>query len=140
MVACIIAIVLLFAGVKLPELLDTTFATIGQITAPLAMMIVGAIVANHSLRQVLAQWQLYPLSLLRQLVFPLLAWFALRGAGIDATLMGTFITMFGMPVGAMAASMCEMRGVSGSFAARYTVISTVLSFVMLPVLLAVVMG
>lgn len=135
LVACIVAIALLFAGVKLPAVLDSSFEMVGRVTAPLAMMVVGAIVADSSLRVVLTRWRLYPFALLRQLAFPLLALAALHGVGIDPVLLATFITMFGMPAGAMSASMCEMHGADGTVAAQYTVISTILSFATLPVLI-----
>lgn len=138
MIACIVALLLLLSGAKLPGVAETALTTVGGVTAPMAMMLVGAIVANNPLKSVLVEWRLYPLSLLRQLVFPLLAWLALRNAGFDPTLLATFVAMFGMPVGAMAASMCEMRGVDGTLPARYTVISTLLSFATLPLLLGFV--
>ena len=136
MVACLIALVLLFSGWHLPEVVGSSLSLIGSITAPVAMMIVGAIVSDSSLQMIAAEWRLYPYTFIRQLAIPLLAFVALRPLVADPVLLGSFIVMFGMPVGSLAPAMAVIMHQEPELPAKGTIITTVLSFITIPLLVA----
>lgn len=71
MVASLVAIVLLLSGVRLPLVLEDAMSTLGSVTSPIAMMIVGALKSGVNLRAVVNEARIYPFILIRQIVVPL---------------------------------------------------------------------
>lgn len=136
MLASVATIVLYLLDLRLPSLLNTALSMAGAITAPLAMIVVGVIVAGSSLKGTLGEWRLYPFILVRQLIAPALLFFALRGFGADPLVTGVFVVMFSMPVGSMASSFSESMGCDPRLPAKGTVLSTLASFAIIPLLVA----
>ncbi|MEG0323363.1 MAG: AEC family transporter [Raoultibacter sp.] len=135
-VACIIAISLFLLGIKVHPLLEGTLSMLGGITSPIAMLIVGVIMAGVSFKSVLTEVRLYPFIVIRQLLAPLVLFFLLRTVVPDATLLGVFVVMFAMPVGSMASTFASQLGQEPTLAAKGTVLSTAASFVIIPILVA----
>lgn len=134
MFASVIAIALFFCGVRYPTVISTTLGMVGGITAPVAMMIVGQIIASASLGDVVREWRLYPYIVIRMLAVPTLLFFVLRAFVPEMLCVGVFVIMFAMPVGSMAASFVTEMGGDPSLPAKGTILSTIASFVIVPVL------
>ncbi|MDO4890233.1 MAG: AEC family transporter [Coriobacteriaceae bacterium] len=139
LVACVFALFLFFTGLRLPEMVDTTIATIGGICVPLAMMVVGSALAQTDMKSVFTDIRLYAYTFIRQLVVPAASYVLLARFIADPTLIWVFVIMFAAPVGVMAPAWVDNHHQDGTFAARLTVISTLASFVFIP-LLVTLMG
>ena len=136
LVGAILAVGLFLAGVRLPGVLSDSLGFVGGVTAPLAMMIVGYIIAISDVRDVAGEWRVYVIALLRQLVVPLAVWAALRGVVADQTVLGVFVVLFAMPVGTIVPMIAANYGLDDKLPAKGTVISTILSFATIPALVA----
>ena len=139
LVACVFALFLFFTGLRLPAMADTTIATIGGICVPLAMMVVGSALAQTDMKSVFTDARLYLYVLLRQLAVPAASYLLLAQFVQDPMLIWVFVIMFAAPVGVMAPAWVDNHHQDGTFAARLTVISTLGSFVFIP-LLVTLMG
>lgn len=133
-VASLGAIGLLLAGVRLPAVIEGTLDMVGGITAPVAMLLVGVIVANMPLREVATEWRLYPFIVVRQLLVPAALFLALRPLVPDPVVLGLFVIMFAMPVGSMASMFAGQFGRDQALPAKGTVLSTMASFAIIPAL------
>ncbi len=133
-VASLIAIGLLAAGVHLPAPLEQALEMLGGITAPVAMLLVGVIVAGSRFRDVVSQRRLYPYILIRQLIVPAALFVALRPIVPDPVVLGMFTVMFAMPVGSMASMFAGACGHDQELPAKGTILSTVASFAIVPAL------
>ncbi len=136
LVAAVIAVVLFLANVNIPGPLTDSLVFIGDVTAPLAMMMVGQIIATSDFRDVVGEWRIYIVTLMRQLVVPFLVWLLLRNVVADQMLLGMFVVMFAMPVGTIVPMIAANYGLDDKLPAKGTVISTVLSFGTIPALVA----
>ncbi|WP_270298601.1 AEC family transporter [Eggerthella sinensis] len=125
---------LLLAGVRLPAVIEGTLDMVGGITAPVAMLLVGVIVANMPLREVATEWRLYPFIVVRQLLVPAALFLALRPLVPDSVVLGLFVIMFAMPVGSMASMFAGQFGRDQALPAKGTVLSTMASFAIIPAL------
>lgn len=134
-IAAVLALILVFSQVQLPSILQESLSTIGGLTAPLAMMLVGVIISQESLREVVSEWHLYPFILLRQLIAPALSCLVLRMFISDPVLLGIFVVMFALPVGSMCSMFCASYGKDAVLPAKGTILSTISSFVIIPLLL-----
>ena len=137
LVACIVALVLFLSHVQLPAFVSDTLGFIGGVTSPLAMMMVGYIIASSHARDVLGEWRIYVVSIARQLVVPLLMWVLLRDVVPDRMMFSMFVVMFAMPVGTIVPMVAPNYGLDDRLSAKGTIISTVLSFATIPAIVAV---
>lgn len=140
MFASIIALALVFANVQLPIFLEDSLNTLGGLTAPLAMMMVGVIVAHAQLREVVTEWRIYPFILLRHLLLPLGVHFALAPFVADSTILGLVTIMLAMPTGSLAPMFAGMYGHDAKLTAKGTILSTLASFAMIPIIVALVLS
>lgn len=134
MIMSVVSIVLVAMGYTFPPVVEKGLSMVGGVTAPVAMLMVGIIVANASLGEVFKEWRLYPFILIRQLIVPALLFLLLNALGIDRLLCGVFVVMFAMPVGSMAPAFAQMMGRDPQLPAHGTVLSTLASFVIVPLL------
>ncbi|MGI6217844.1 MAG: AEC family transporter [Coriobacteriales bacterium] len=131
-IASLIAVLFLFARVQLPQVVQGSLETIGGLTAPVAMLLVGVIIAGMDIKGALTEWRLYPFILIRNFIAPLLLYLALRGIVPDATVLGISVVMFAMPVGSMAAPTLGELGYEQELPAKGTVMSTLAGFAVVP--------
>lgn len=136
MIACIVTIALYFMDFRFPAPVQDLLSMVGGITAPLAMLMLGIIVAGVSLRGLLTEWRLYPFIVVRQLVAPAVFYVVLAAFGVDEVVAGVFTIMFAMPVGSMAAGFAQMLGHDPVLPAKGTVLTTLASFLIIPALVA----
>lgn len=134
--SAVLALVLVFSGVQLPSVLSGALDMIGGITAPLAMMMVGVIIAGMRFTDVLREWRLYPYILIRQFLFPAAFYVLFRPIIGDEMVLGIFTVMFAMPVGSMASMFVANFGHDATMPAKGTILSTLASFAIIPALLA----
>lgn len=135
-VSALLAIVLVFSGFKMPVLIQESMDLVGSITPPVAMMLVGVIIANEKVGNVLREWRLYPYILIRQLLASAGAYVVLSFFINDPVLLGIFTVMFAMPVGSMAPMFCASYGKDAVLPAKGTILSTIASFAIVPCLVA----
>lgn len=135
-VSALLAIVLVFSGFKMPLLIQEPMDLVGSITPPVAMMLVGVIIANEKVGNVLREWRLYPYILIRQLLASAAAYVVLSFFINDPVLLGIFTVMFAMPVGSMAPMFCASYGKDAVLPAKGTILSTIASFAIVPCLVA----
>lgn len=136
MVASVIALVVFFSGVPLPGPVAQAVDMVGGATSPLAMMLVGLAVAEADLRRVLGNWRLWGFSAIRFLLVPAMCYLLLAPMVPDELSLGVFIVMLAMPTGSMAAAIASTYGRPGELLSQGTIVSTIASFVIVPVLMA----
>ena len=137
LVVSLIAMVVFFANIPVPASIMQAADMTGGITAPLAMMLVGLSIADADLKSVLAEWRLWGFTLIRFLIAPLVAFLALAPIVPSELALGVFIVLLAMPTGSMAGPIAATYGQDGDIPARGTIVSTLASFVILPILMLV---
>lgn len=70
LIAVAIAIVLMFTGWKMPDTIQTVLKMMGELTTPLSMLLIGATLAQVSLKEVIRLKQIYLVTALRLLIIP----------------------------------------------------------------------
>lgn len=117
----------------LPGSLDLAISHLGDCTSPLAMALVGAILADVSLKGIWEPKALY-LMLVRQIALPLICLFALKCLPVDPLMLGVSVTLSGMPIGSTTAILAQKYGADAQFASKCVFISTVSSLITVPLL------
>jgi len=132
-IAVFIGLIWMIFQLPLPGFIDTAVDKLGDCTSPLAMALVGAILADVSIKGVWEPKAMY-LVLVRQIILPVICLFALKAIGLDELTIGVSVTLSGMPIGSTTAILAQKYGADAQFASKCVFISTVTSLITVPVL------
>lgn len=138
LVASVIALIMLFAGIQLPDVLQGGLKMMGGICTPVAMVIVGIIVASANLKTIFGNWRVYVIFGVRMFLFAVVSCLILAQFITDVQILATFVIMFAAPVGAMVPAFALNYQQDEVVAAQSTVISTLMCFIIYPVLVALI--
>ncbi|NCC06673.1 MAG: AEC family transporter [Clostridia bacterium] len=124
----------LFFHIPLPAFLNKAIGAFGASTTPLAMVIVGLILAEVEIKTVFDK-RAFILVAVRQLAFPLIALLVLRMIpGIDPTTLKVAVVITGMPIGSTTAILADKYGADADFASKCVFVSTLTSLITVPIL------
>ena len=137
LVASVLALALFLLHVQLPAFLNGALSSIGSITSPLAMMLIGASLVGVQPRSLL-DWRLHVWTLLKQLVVPLAVWFLCKPWFPNLTVLGVMVVVLALPVAAMTIVFANQYNKDIDFAVRGIVATTLWSFVILPIIALVI--
>ncbi len=111
----------------------TALKSIGDMTGPLAMMIIGASLAEQKPRDLIDKDAIL-LSGVRLIVMPLIALTVLKIVGMEEQLMRVTVTLLAMPVAYTTAILAERYNANYHFAGKCVCLSTVLSLFTVPLI------
>ncbi|MFA6363054.1 AEC family transporter [Methanoregula sp.] len=134
LVASFIGLALFLVGYTLPSPVHTGLELIGSVTTPLAMLVVGALLATLPAARLAGDWRIYLLSGLRLIVFPVIAFVVLSPFITDKLLLGVAVLLIAMPVAANSVLMSEEYKVDSTLASQGVFISTLLCLATIPLL------
>ena len=134
LLAAILAAVIVVARVRFPAFIVTAASTLGGMTTPGAMLVVGATLGMMSLREVLGDWKMYVYALVRLLSGPVIVWLALRLFVREALVLNVAVLLAAMPSAMNATMMALQFGGDEKVASRGVFLSTVFSFATIPLL------
>ncbi|NCB63518.1 MAG: AEC family transporter [Clostridia bacterium] len=119
--------------IPLPSLLDDAIGSIGSCTTVLAMVVVGAILADIPLKALFDK-DVFILTVVRLIGIPVLLLVFMRLVGSEQVSTAVGVTMTAMPVGSTSALLAEKYGGDSELGSKCVFVSTVLSMITVPVL------
>ena len=132
-VATMLGFLMFVCSIRIPELFSKPLLMVGNMTTPLSMIIIGAILASNDLKTVFSGWKIYVVAFLRLLGIPLLLLVILRLFIEDTMLVTVLVMLSAMPVAAITAIFATEYNRSPSLASKMVFITTVLSVFTIPV-------
>lgn len=97
--AAVLSIILYFAKIQLPDMIMDSLGYMGNITTPVAMLILGATIAKMPIKELFDEWRIYLFTAVRLAVLPLLAILIMRLLPIQNELIiGCMIILSATPV------------------------------------------
>lgn len=137
--ATLFGVMIFFFSWDLPVVLKSTLETVGSMTVPLAMFIVGAFLADAKFSDFLTKIDLYLASILKLIVGPLVVALILYKMDLPLIIKSIPIIMSGMPSGVNTAIFAKMFDRDYKLASQGVVLSTALSLITLPILMTLVL-
>lgn len=132
-IAVEIGLVRMILQIPLPHFVDTAVDNLGGCTSPMAMALVGAILADVPLRTVFDPKCFYLVGV-RQLLLPALCLIALKLLALDSLTIGVSVALTGMPIGSTTAILAQKYGADAKFASKCVFVSTLTSLITVPIL------
>ena len=128
-----IGAVLMATGWQIPGVFGSDISNLGNMTAPLSMILIGATLSGMNLKMLLDKSGLL-VSALRLLIFPMLFAVGLKVLGTDLTTMNICVILLAMPVASNTAAMAERYGGDYVFASACVSVTTLLSVLTVPLI------
>lgn len=140
MISIFIGVILFFTGIRLPEIIGNTLASVGTMIGPASMIVTGMLFAGMNLKQIFANKRVYFITFLRLIAVPLialvliklsnLAFFSADGNKIMLIVFLAIIT----PSASTVTQMCQVYGNDSKYASAINVMTTLLSIITMPVM------
>ena len=135
-IASLVALFIYFTGLKLPNVLSSTIMMIGDITTPMAMLLIGSTLATIPLKEVFNEVRIYPYTIIKQIIVPIIAYPLLKMVVTDPLILGITLIMISMPVANSAVLFATEYDGDISLAAKTVFMTTLLSVVTIPLIVA----
>lgn len=136
-------IILIFVGIfiylfdiQLPSVLMDTINSVGSLTAPLSMMMIGSSLAVYPIKDSFTDWRSYVFAFVRLMIVPFVTMIMCRLLHIDDYYANITIITNAMPVGSMVLMLATQYNANVKIVTRNIVVSTLLSVITIPIVVA----
>lgn len=136
-------IILIFVGIfiylfdiQLPSVLMDTINSVGSLTAPLSMMMIGSSLAVYPIKDSFTDWRSYVFAFVRLMIVPFVTMLICRLIHIDPYYANITIITNAMPVGSMVLMLATQYNANVKIITRNIVVSTLLSVITIPIVVA----
>lgn len=128
-----IGLILFIFSIKLPMPLSSTIDTIGSMTTPISMFVIGAMLADIDIKKVLSKYDIYYINIVKLIFYPLIIMFILNLIGVDRTILEICVLLVAMPSPALLGVFSEKYNSPDKESASACVFSTtVFSIITIP--------
>ncbi len=137
-IASVVSILVFLSPFRFPAVLEDTFDTLGSLSTPISMMIIGCNLAVTKPVEILKDKYSYMVSALRLLIFPLVVLVAARFFHLDEMAVSVGVVMTALPAGSMNVILAEKYDCAPQFATRSVVQGMVLMLITLPLVIILI--
>lgn len=131
----VLSVLVYVAGVTFPADVVSVIDTLGSLTTPMAMLLIGSTLATMDIRSVINEKRVYAFIPFGQIIVPVIVWGILRLFVRDTLILGVMTVLLLMPVANNSVLFATMFEKDEQLAAKTVFISTVFSIVTVPLML-----
>ena len=118
----------------MPDILRTGFSTLGAMSTPLCMIILGVRLATMDFRSLFTTRLAWLISAGKLLVFPLFCYLLVLPFPLDPVFKGSILILAGTPCASILLNLAEIHHNGQKLAANCALLSTILSILTIPLL------
>ena len=140
LVAIFAGVFLFFTKIRLPQILNQTFGSVGSMIGPASMMVTGMLIAEMSLKDIFTNGRVYFITFLRLIAVPAVALLLLKVSGLvngspdgKKLLLIVFLAVI-TPSASTITQMCQVYGNDSQYASAINVMTTLFSIVTMPLM------
>lgn len=136
-ISSLVSIIFYLTGFMMPEIILNPLKMLGNMTTPLAMMIIGSVIAQYPFKEIFLSKRTYEFVFLVDIVLPLFFYPVLNCLIQDSLTKGIAVIILSMPVANGAVMFAEQYGQPVAKAAQTVCLSTLLSVITIPVVMKI---
>ena len=137
--ASVVGLALFLGSVEIPSPFIDSIDLLGGVTTPLAMIIVGAMLATFPTREMVGNWRIWVTSAVLLLAVPAAYCYLFAPIFADPYINGIMITMAAMPAAANTVIFAEQYGADSRLASQIVFVSTIGSLITIPLVTTVLL-
>lgn len=126
------SILIYFINPSFPKVITDTIGTVGSITTPLAMLLIGSTLATNSVREIFSSRFLYLFAAFRQIILPLLSLALIHLLLKDELIRNVTFIMMLMPAANSCVMFADEYGADEKLASKCVFLTTLLSIITIP--------
>ena len=131
------AVIFYLLKIKLPTPVTQLVSTVGGLTTPLAMLLIGATLGQMPIKEVFNDWHMYPFTVVKQILLPLAMWPLIRLLIADPMIRGIMLILMAMPVANTSVLFATEFGLSERTAAKNVFFTTLVSILTVPLVVMI---
>lgn len=135
-ISLVFGLLLFVSPWKFPDPVFTAMNYIGSLNTPVAMIVLGCFLAQTNLKSCITDFDLYKISLVRLLLIPGIILVLLLFIPLDETAKMSLLVAFSAPVAISVAMFAKVFESDYIYCTRAVALSTILSIITMPILLA----
>ncbi|HWQ77325.1 MAG TPA: AEC family transporter [Anaerovoracaceae bacterium] len=132
-ITTVIGLAIFAFGIQLPSLLEDFLDTVGAITIPLSMIIIGIQLAESKVGEILKNRHIFETVILRLAVFPLLLFGLFIWLPVSPFVLSIVVFAMAMPSAAITPMLAEVYGANAKLAAQAVFLTTMFSLITIPI-------
>lgn len=132
-------IILMILNLQLPDALLFSIKSIGNITGPLSMIIIGVIISDVKIKKYIKEWTIYYGVFIKLILIPLIVYLSSLLLGETSKVINTVIIMSAMPASAMTSILADTYHKEKDYAAVIVSATTLLSLISITLLLKIIL-
>ena len=133
-----LAVVIYFLNIPFPKVVVNSISSVGSITTPVAMIMMGASLAKLDVKNIFNDYRVYLFAVVKQVVLPLGLWPLLNLTIKNEYILAITMVMLCMPVANNAVLFAVEHNKDEELAAKNIFISTILSIATIPLIMGFV--
>ncbi|MBQ6438542.1 MAG: AEC family transporter [Mogibacterium sp.] len=137
-VATVVAVIMLFAGMHLPEYIMGIVEPLGDVTIPLSMILVGVRLGGTDFKRLLSDKALIITSAVKLVVMPVMALLILTPFPVDPVVKLTTLLAVCFPSAVIGVAVAAQEKKNSQLMAEVVAVSTLLSIITLPVWIMII--
>lgn len=137
LLSSLLSILLFFAGIPLPKTVMDSLNFLGNVTTPVAMLLLGAVIAKMPLRSLFDEWRIYLFTAVKLLLLPVVTWGLFTILPVPSVLVrNALLVLSAMPVATNTTMLAiEYKG-DINLASKGIFFTTILSMVTIPLVVS----
>lgn len=136
-ISALAALLIFIFEIPVPEFITSILRSVGTITTPLAMIVIGSTLASVKFNSIFTDKKIYIYTILKILVYPLLTWIVLHSFISDPVIIGVTVILCGLPTAGNISMLCADYNSNVELVTKGMFISTICSFVTIPLLMLI---
>ena len=128
----VVSLVIVLAGIRVPAYAGEVLGFVGDMTAPLSLLVLGSVLAGMPLGKVLAMPRIWILSAFRLVIMPILLLLLLRPMGLDPVVLSTGVIIMATPAAVNGFMLSIEHDGDSECMAQTIFLSTLCSIVTIP--------
>lgn len=132
-ISIFLSVLVVFTGIKVPDLLNTAFTKTGAATTPFALIYLGGVFCYVNILDYVKKSEIYGSVLVKQVILPIVLLVIFRHfPGLTEEMAVTLAILSAMPTMTTIAMLAQNQKSAGDYAAGMIFLTTVLSVITLP--------
>lgn len=135
-ISTIAGFLLFMFSIKIPTVLNEAISTVGSMTTPLSMIIVGCMLAEMKFEDIFKGSIAYYICLVRLLLIPAISFVILKLIRADSFMLQISVVIQAMPVAVLSPILAQKYNSDEKLASKSVFITTIFSMITIPVVVA----
>lgn len=136
-ISIVLGSILLITNIKLPYPLSQAISLVGNMTTPIAMLIVGAMLSNINFKEMFKEPIVYYISFIKLIIIPLLVFALVTLLGSTRLLRSICVLLEATPAAVVCSAFATQYNLEKDLAAKLVFVTTLFSIITIPIIMSI---